>query len=83
MKLYIDLFSVASQLASAYTKRRLPVANLSSENNLPTFDGMLQSLMTTGAFSQNIDKVFSELKLVADNLLFIYVYRSNDATIIV
>ena len=29
--------------------------------------------MTTGAFSQNISKLFSELKLVTDNLLFIYV----------
>ena len=28
------------------------------------------SLMTTGAFSQNVSKSFSELKLVTDNLLF-------------
>ena len=27
--------------------------------------------MTTGAFSRNIDKLFSELKLVTDNLPFI------------
>ena len=26
------------------------------------------ALMTTGAFSQNVSKLFSELKLVADNL---------------
>ena len=26
--------------------------------------------MTTGAFSQNVGKLFSELKLVTDNLLF-------------
>ena len=26
--------------------------------------------MTTGAFSRNIGKLFSELKLVSDNLLF-------------
>ena len=30
------------------------------------------ALMTTGAFSRNIDKLFSELKLVTDNLLSIY-----------
>ena len=29
--------------------------------------------MTTGAFSQNVGKLFSELKLVTDNLLSIYV----------
>ena len=45
-------------------KRRLSVTNLSSENNLPM-------LMTTGAFSRNVGKLFSELKLVTDNLLFI------------
>ena len=30
--------------------------------------------MTTGAFSRNVDKLFSELKLVPDNLAFIYYY---------
>ena len=30
--------------------------------------------MVTGAFSQNVGKLFSELKLVTDNLLFIYMY---------
>ena len=30
------------------------------------------ALMTTGAFSRNIGKLFSELKLVTDNLLFTY-----------
>ena len=30
------------------------------------------ALMTTGAFSRNVGKLFSELKLVPDNLLFIY-----------
>ena len=30
------------------------------------------NLMTTGAFSRNVGKLFSELKLVTDNLLFIY-----------
>ena len=30
------------------------------------------TLMRTGAFSQNVGKSFSELKLVTDNLLFIY-----------
>ena len=28
--------------------------------------------MTTGAFSKNVDNLFFELKLVTDNLLFIY-----------
>ena len=33
--------------------------------------------MTTGAFSQNVGKLFSELKLVTDNLLFnIVAHRS-------
>ena len=30
------------------------------------------ALMTTGAFSRNIGKLFSELKLVTDNLLSIH-----------
>ena len=30
----------------------------------------LLPLMTTGAFEQNVGKLFSELKLVTDNLLF-------------
>ena len=30
------------------------------------------ALMTTGAFSRNVGKLFSELKLVTDNLLSIY-----------
>ena len=35
--------------------------------------------MTTGAFSQNVDKLFSEFKLVPDNL-FIYVEANWEAT---
>ena len=61
---------MASQLISALMKGRLSVTNLSSGNNLLTFQ--LNALMTTGAFSRNIGKLFSELKLVTDNLLFIY-----------
>ena len=49
--------------------------NLSSENNLPTFrlnaPVMIRAKVMTGAFSQNVGKLFSELKLVTDNL-FIY-----------
>ena len=47
------------------------------KNNLPTFwlnaPVVIRTftLMTTGAFSQNVGKLFSELKLVTDNLLFI------------
>ena len=37
--------------------------------------------MTTGAlFSQNVGKLFSELKLVTDNLLFIYAEANWEAT---
>ena len=49
------------------------VINLSSENNLPTFRlNAPVILTTTGVFSQIIGKLFSELKLVTDNLLFIH-----------
>ena len=53
------------------------VTNLSSEKNLPTFplnasviimSSSLFTLMTTEPFSQNIGKLFSELKLVTDDL---------------
>ena len=33
--------------------------------------------MATGAFSHNIGKLFSELKLVTDNLFIIYIVSSN------
>ena len=36
--------------------------------------------MTAGAFSRNISKLFSELKLVADKLLFIYEKANWEAT---
>ena len=50
-------------------RERLSGTNLSSENNLPMFWlNAPVALMTTGAFSQNVSKLFSELKLVADNL---------------
>ena len=61
------LLSVASQLASAPMKRRLSGTNLSSENNLPTF-------RLNAPVVINIGKLFSELKLVTDNLLFIVHY---------
>ena len=43
---------------------------------------MLQSSpgQTTGAFSWNVGKLFSELKLVKDNLLFIYAEANWEAT---
>ena len=50
-------------------KRRLSGTNLSSENNL----------MMTGAFSWNIGKLFSKLKFVTDNLLFIYAEANLEA----
>ena len=55
-------------------KRRLPVTNLSSENNLPTF--RLNVPVVIGVkvcSSRNVGKLFSKLKLVTDNLLFICV----------
>ena len=56
-------------------KRRLSGTNLSSENNLPTFQlntpVVIRAKVTTGAFSRNVGKLFSKLKLVPDNLLFI------------
>ena len=33
------------------------------------------ALMTTGAFSRNVSKLLSELKLVTDNLLFSYIFK--------
>ena len=50
-------------------KRKLSVTNFSSENNL-----------LIGAFSRNIGKLFSELKLVTDNLLFIHAEANWEAT---
>ena len=45
--------------------------NLSSENNLPTFHPnapvVIRAKVTTGAFSQNVSKSFSELKLLIGN----------------
>ena len=70
----VNKLSVASQLASAQMKRKvtLCVTNLNSENNLPVTGVVIREKVTTGAFSRNVSKLFSELKLVTDNLLFIY-----------
>ena len=70
-------------------KRRLSVTNLSSENNLMfrlNAPVVIRAkvvlfplaLMTTGAFSRNIGKLFSKLKLVPDNLLFISLWSDNE-----
>ena len=40
--------------------------------SLPPHHSSPVTLITTGAFSRNVGKLFSELKLVPDNLLFIY-----------
>ena len=57
-------------------KRRLSGTNLSLENNLLMFQlnapVIIRVKVVTGAFSQSIGKLFSKLKLVPDNLLFIY-----------
>ena len=55
-------------------KRRLSDTNFSSENDLPTFRlnapvVIRAKLVTTGAFSPTVSKLFFELKLVTDNLL--------------
>ena len=65
-------------------KGRLSDTHLSSESNLPIFQlnapnvirpkEKKKASMTTRAFSRNIGKLFSELKLVPDNLAFIYYY---------
>ena len=52
---------------------RLSVTNLSSENNLQMFQlnapvVFRVKVMMTGGFSRNVSKLFSELKLVTDNL---------------
>ena len=46
-------------------KRRLSVSyQLELRKNLPTFHSSNFTLMTTGAFSRNVSKLFSELKLL-------------------
>ena len=67
---------MASQLAAAQLKRRLSVTNFSSENNV----SLSPWWQTTGAFSWNVGKLFSKLKLVTDNLLFIYVHNVERET---
>ena len=56
--------------------KRLSVTSFSLENNLM----FRLTLMMTGAFSRNVGKLFSELKLVTDNLLFIYAEANWEAT---
>ena len=51
--------------------KRLPGTNLSSENNLPMFR-LNAPVVIREALSRNVGKLFSELKLVPDSLLFIY-----------
>ena len=60
-------------------------ANLSLNNNLPTFRlnapvVITFAMMTTEALSWNVGKLFSKLKLVTDNLLFIYAEANWEAT---
>ena len=65
-------------------KIRLYVTNLSSENNMPMLIECSSdhpgTQMMTGAFSQNVGKLFLKLKLVTDNLLFIYAEANWEAT---
>ena len=51
---------------------RLSGTNLSSENNLPMFRLNAPVIIRVKvAFNRNVGKLFSELKLEMDNLLFI------------
>ena len=57
----------------AYIQTGMANEENSSEKNLPTFRlnapvVIRVKVMTTGAFSRNVGKFFSELKLVTDNL---------------
>ena len=49
-------------------------------HNLPKYNTF--TLMMTGAVSQNIGKLFSELKLVTDNLLFTNIVSTNFSTLV-
>ena len=40
------------------------------------------ALMMTGAFSQNVSKLFYELKLVTNNLLFTNIVSTNFSTLV-
>ena len=66
---------VSKEIVQRIKKWMLSVTNLSLEKwksmNKCCYSSLF-ALMTTGAFSQIIGKLFSELKLVTDNLLFIY-----------
>ena len=64
--------------------KRLSGTNFSSENNLAMFRlntpvVIRTKVMMAGAFSRNIGKLLSELKLVIDNL-FIYAEADWEAT---
>ena len=76
-------FCTQRQFISKDMQRRLSVTNYSSENNLSMFRlnapviirvevVIIFGLMMTGAFSRNVDKLFFKLKLVIDNLLYMY-----------
>ena len=66
-------------------KRRLSVTNLSSKNNLKFWLNapVVIRAKVTGAFSWNVGKLFSELKLVTDNLLLIYAEETERLVIFV
>ena len=78
---YLVYCEIPNKAGGLFMKRRLSVTNLSSENDLQRLFVLNSNvcshfftfaLMTTGAFSRNVGKLFSDLKLVTDNLLFIY-----------
>ena len=57
-------------------KRRVSVTNFSLENNLPMFQ--LNAPVVIRA--KDVGKLFSELNLVVNNLLFIYAEVNLEAT---
>ena len=65
------------QTFSSLNEEKVICYQLELENNLLTFQLnapviIRAEVMTTEAFSQNIGKLISKLKLTTDNLLFIY-----------
>ena len=67
--------------------RKKKLANISTEcssrhqgESIIAVSSFTFALMTTGAFNWNVGRLFSKLKLVTDNLLFIYAAANWEAT---
>ena len=86
---YKQLLNSRLSSTNLSSENNLPTLWLNSpvvtwEDNLPMFwlnaPVIIRALMTMEAFSQNVGKLFSELKLVPYNLLFIYAEANWEAT---